>query len=305
MPRIARVEPQQTGPECPLTRALAGNLGSSSDQGALAEAWRRAWAAATEAWPTVHIPEDAVAAWVAERMPREREPVEELARLHVADLYLACGCIRGHRDALQAFERAFGSDLVAAARSGGATVPDEVVQHLRVRLLVGPETRLRAYAGTGPLGRWLRIACRRLAIDARRSEQHCEAKHIESGALMDLLGEDDAELGALKSRYRAAFRQAFAEAMAALTPRTRNLLRLHLIHQLTIDEIAPMYQVHRATAARWLGSARREILERTRECLSRLLGADSRDAQSVLDLIASRLDVSLARHLEVDDEADS
>jgi len=220
-----------------------------------------------------------------------------LALLRVPELYLVCGCLRGQRDALQEFERTYRSQLEAAARRGGATQPEEIVQHLRVRLMVGPEPRLRKYAGTGSLKRWLKIACTRLALDTGRSDRSREGRGEEHGRLATQLADHDPELKLLKVKYRETFKQAFAEAMRGLTPRARNMLRLHLVNQLTIDEIAPMYKVHRATAARWLARARAEVQERSRARLGELLHTDERDVDSIMHLIASRLDVSIAHHL--------
>ncbi len=82
------------------------------------------------------------------------------------------------------------------------------------------------------------------------------------------------------------------------------MLRLHLIHGLTIDEIAPMHEVHRATAARWMARARAEVLERSRARLGELLEADDREVESIMHLIASRLDVSIIRHLDSETDAE-
>lgn len=269
-----------------------------SELEALASAWATSWTSARAAWPGVAVPEDAFAAWVAERLPAELAPIDGLARLRAGALYLACGCLRGQRDALQAFERVYGGELLAAARRGGSRQPDEIVQRLRVRLLVGPGARLRGYAGAGSLKRWLKLACTRLAIDAGRAERSRAARAMEHAPIAEQLARVDPELKLLKGRYRAAFKQAFEGAMQALSPRARTMLRLHLVHGLTIDEIAPMHGVHRATAARWLAKARGEVLEGSRARLGELLATDARDVESILHLIESRLDVSVARHLE-------
>ncbi len=58
-----------------------------------------------------------------------------------------------------------------------------------------------------------------------------------------------------------------------------------------------LHQVHRATAARWLQSIRDALLERTRVELQARLGAGAADVDSVIRLVASRLDVSLERVL--------
>lgn len=280
--------------------ALADALALAGPAAALDEAWAAAWTSARAAWPDVAVDEAWFAAVIARRLPADVEPLAGLAGLRVPDLYLACACVRGQADALRAFERSFGDQLAAAARRGGATAPDEVVARLRERLLVGPDAKLADYAGAGPLARWLKIAAQRLAIDMGRSDRvrGNDPASRGDGELVDRIGSEDPELQLLKDRYREAFREAFSRAMAALTPRARTMLRLHLIHGLSIDEIAPMHDVHRATAARWLAAARAEVLEGSRARLGELLAADAREVESIMHLIASRLDVSIVRHLE-------
>lgn len=278
----------------PFVKALPNT--PQSDAPALAAAWQAAFAAAQTTWPGVEVPEDALVAAVVARLP-SGPPLAGLAKLRLSDLYLVCGCLRGQRDALQAFERTYRSVLAAAARRTGTDQPEEVVQNLLVRLVVGPPPRLQTYAGTGQLKRWLKIACTRLAIDTNRSDNARRDRGEQHGQLAAQLTEHDPELRLLKRKYRQAFRQAFATAMRDLTPKARNILRLHLINQRTIDEIAPIYKVHRATAARWLARARAEVLERSRASLGALLQADDRDVESIMHLIASRLDVSIAHHL--------
>ncbi len=281
-----------------FVQVLTDSQRTRTDTAALERAWSDAFVAACTAWPDVEVLEAAVAAFVATRLPDDKEPLVGLAMLRVPELYLVCGCLRGQRDALAAFERTYGAELMAAARRGGAAQADEIVQHLRMRLLVGSEPRLSNYAGRGSLKRWLKVACTRLAIDTGRADRSRRARGEESGRMATELADADPELQLLKTKYRQAFKDAFAEAMQNLTPRARTMLRLHLLHGLTIDQIAPMHRVHRATAARWLARARAEVLERSRASLGELLNTDPRDVDSIMHLIASRLDVSIARHLD-------
>src|SRR5262245_43332820 len=70
-------------------------------------------AAARAACPGIELPEADFAAYLEARAPAEPE---QLARLHAADLYLACACIRGDRDALERFDKI----LVAQVSAVGA-----------------------------------------------------------------------------------------------------------------------------------------------------------------------------------------
>ncbi|MGB1276623.1 MAG: hypothetical protein ACPG77_12810, partial [Nannocystaceae bacterium] len=110
--------------------ALCDDHAASNDASALASAWAAAWATAKQSWPDVDVPEEAVASAVVSRLPPGKTAFEGLATLRVSELYLVCGCLRGQRDALQAFEQTYRSQLEAAARRGGASQPEDIVQHL-------------------------------------------------------------------------------------------------------------------------------------------------------------------------------
>jgi RNA polymerase sigma-70 factor (ECF subfamily) len=108
---------------------------------------------------------------------------------------------------------------------------------------------------------------------------------------------DDPELTYLKAVYRTAFREAFAAAIGSLEARDKSLLRQHLVDGLTIDELAPIYGVHRATAARWVASARELLLQRVRREFAERARVSDRELRSVLRLVESRLDLTLQRLL--------
>jgi RNA polymerase sigma-70 factor, ECF subfamily len=224
--------------------------------------------------------------------------------LHAADLALACGCALGRRAALAAFDRELGPEIDRVARrfaSSGLDI-DEGVQLVRVRLLVGTggaPPRIAAYGGRGSLRGFVRAAAARTLVDelraARRRPDHPGADQV----LADLAADgDDPEIEHLKHRYRDAFRCAFEEAVAALEPAQRTALRYHYLHGLTIDELGTLYKVHRATAARRLAAARDALLKATRRRLTRALGVDRREVDSIMRLIESRLEVSMSRLLE-------
>ena len=61
--------------------------------------------------------------------------------------------------------------------------------------------------------------------------------------------------------------------------------------------LATMYGVHRATAKRWLASARETLMQRTREHLQAALGVNTVELRSAMDLARSRLELSLSRVL--------
>jgi RNA polymerase sigma-70 factor (ECF subfamily) len=102
---------------------------------------------------------------------------------------------------------------------------------------------------------------------------------------------------ALKAKYRAAFRAAFAEAVASLAPKERNLLRMHLLGGVTLEQLASVHGVHRASIVRWLKDAREAVLSKTKAALARTLDVRADELESLHALAESRLDASIERLL--------
>lgn len=93
--------------------------------------------------------------------------------------------------------------------------------------------------------------------------------------------------------YRDEFKRAFHAAVEALDDRERLLLRQHALDGLSIDQLAALHGVHRATAARQVQAARQSVLAATQRELIRRLRLARGELASVMRLIASRLDVTL------------
>jgi RNA polymerase sigma-70 factor (ECF subfamily) len=248
-------------------------------------------AAARAAWPDLEVPADAFAAYLDERLPPEADP----AAAPVADLYLACACTRGDPRALATFERThFDSvDAVAATLGAPPGSADEVKQILRTRFFVAADGRAPAigeYSGRGDLAGWVRVSAvrevLRLFKRARRTVPLDEA-------LLAELAPSDPETAALKARCRDELRAAFSAALEALPPRSRTLLRYQLVDGLGVTEIGAIYQVHRATAARWLAKIRDDLVDDTRRRLSERLHLSDAEARSMIRLVQSELELSV------------
>ncbi len=277
----------------PVTRAAI--------EAALAEPIGRA----REAWPGVDVPVEAVVDLVATRLASSGEAPaaslqERLAQMQVADLYLACGCARGDAAALRAFEqRYFTAVAPALARMGASGLVDEVKQILREKWFVaapGRPPRILDLAGNGDLGGLVHVAAIRTALKLRRFDERVELVDRES--MLDALAPHaDPELALVKEQHRAELKRAVGDAVASLSPRGRNVLKLHLVHGLSIDEIGRAHGVHRATAARWLERVREELQAETRRLLRQRLGLDGAEMESVVRLVESRLEVSFRRLL--------
>ena len=89
------------------------------------------------------------------------------------------------------------------------------------------------------------------------------------------------------------FARRSREAVASLSPRERNLLRHSVIDGLGIDQIAAIYHVHRATAARQLKQARTTLVATTRERMRIALGIGETELDSIFRVLVSMADVTL------------
>ncbi|KFA90011.1 sigma-70 family RNA polymerase sigma factor [Archangium violaceum] len=267
----------------------------------LEERLGRGLSTARAAWPGVDLDGARFATHLARHLPAD-SPAEALEALHVADLYLACACAEGLPLAHAAFEaRVLPEVHVAVARLKlPPSSVDEVRQLVRQKMLVpGPETpaRLAAYPGTGPLSGWVRAAALWIALDLRRQRSNQDVSMEDSTLSLLVDPGDDPELVYLKTTYRAEFNTAITQALANLSPRERNTLRLKYLDGLSIDQLGALYGVHRATAARWVVAAQQALLEETRRLLTERLRLTGSQLDSVLRLISSQIDVSLSRLL--------
>ena len=106
------------------------------------------------------------------------------------------------------------------------------------------------------------------------------------------------DLEALRERFRPEVDASLRAAVAALDPRSRALFRYNLIDGWNIERIAAIYGVHRATIARWIAAARDELVDLIERELGSRLAIGTEEVGSIIRLVRSRIDVSLARLLD-------
>jgi RNA polymerase sigma-70 factor (ECF subfamily) len=262
----------------------------------LAAVCARLVAAARAAHPRVVLDEGRYLAHLAARLPPQRTLDEGLAAVRAEDLYLAAACALGLPAALGSFDRLCLAPLAGtlARLAVAGTGADDLAQLVRVRLMTpdaAGRRRIEDYAGVGSLARWVRTAAVRLALNAGRGVQEVAT---EEGALAShLRDERDGELAFLKARYRPAFAAALRESLAALAAPDQNLLRQRYVDGLTLEELGALAGVHRGTALRRLERARQALLGDLRARLHARLKLRTGELESLLRLIASRLDVTL------------
>jgi RNA polymerase sigma-70 factor, ECF subfamily len=241
-------------------------------------------------WPTVELSFEAFAAHCRQALdPGRSRPVE------AADLYLCCACAAAHPEALKVFEREGQSVAKVAIRriDSDEDFVRDTLQELWSRLLVGSQARVRSYSGQGPLQAWLRVAATRLALDRRRARKRGARREV---ALSDTLEAVpfSPEASLLKARFGDAFRDALRAAVGGLSKQARNVLRMHVVGHCSIDEIGRAYNVHRATAARWIDRSRSTIYARVQQELGELHPLTDSEFRSLAGLMGPELHLSLS-----------
>jgi RNA polymerase sigma-70 factor (ECF subfamily) len=242
--------------------------------------------------------------FVAARADAALAAADQVAR--AADLYLAAACAEGDAAAIAQLSAMLPA-IVRPALARLGLPPgddDEIVQRVRVALVVPGGTGapgIAGYSGRGDLRAYIRAVAVRLAL--KRLEREDGPASDDDSAVLELLpaAADSPELRVLKDRCRADVRTAFGAALATLSARERTLLRQHYVDGLSIDRLAPLHSVHRATCARWIEAARGNILLAVRGYLKDTLGLAAVELDSMIELVRSQLDLSLTRQLRSTD----
>nr|WP_255216340.1 sigma-70 family RNA polymerase sigma factor [Pseudenhygromyxa sp. WMMC2535] len=233
-------------------------------------------------------------------MRRHELGSQTAVNVELGDLYLALRCAAHDPEALARLEARCIEPLggVIGRVDPSPDFIDDIKQRVRTKLLVAEgerPARIRSYAGRGPIDAWVRIvAIREATSEKRRSQPWSDS---DSGSLDVEASLTSPELGLVKEQYRVEFEQAFSAAMAGLSPEQRNLLRHHYLHGLSFDQIGGIYSLHRSSVARRIDKARKTLLAETRRGLAARLATNRDEFDRLFALIASRIDLSIERHL--------
>lgn len=281
-----------------LSPGLAGQFGKGPG---LETQLQALVAGARAAWPSLSVDVAGFIRHVAARVAAD----SELGRLQAGDLWLAFACLQQDPAALEAIDRLAASNVPAVL---GQLPPglgaDEVLQRLRVKLFVWAGDQppaIMTYSGKGPLVPWMRAAAIRLVQDhLRRGAGQREVAASDDALLDTPAASGDLEVQLLKARYSGEFKAAFQEALAALSPRDLNILRMTYLDGVSPDEIGRVYQTHRTTVWRWLNQCREELLSSTRKFLAARVQVNEADLSSLMEAVHSQLDVSISRMLKKD-----
>ena len=267
-------------------------------------------AAARQRWPEAAVTDDGFTAALATRLAAQPDPVSALAHLRVDDLFLAQWCATGDARAIAAFERVHRGELdaVFGRFKKLAASDDEMRQALRIKLFVGAAgktPRIAEYSGFGFLQNWVRVTALRSLVDLARSERARKLEELfADDDMLALAANDSIDSRYTRDQINRAIKQAFARAISALAPRQRNFLRHAHVDALTLDQIAALYGIHRATVARTLAQARETMMTQTRRELAAELGLADEQLESIVRAADSRIDLSLSRVLRAPELAD-
>jgi RNA polymerase sigma-70 factor (ECF subfamily) len=258
------------------------------------------WRTGLLAWK-LEVPRDDFAAHLTARWPAELPLADWLSRAAVSDLYLACGCLSGNAAAISAFDRRYIDEVRRYLRTLSLSPAqlDDLKQLLREKLLARG-SRLADYSGRGSLEGWFRVLAVREAIDL---VNHREERRPILASPPDRADSRDLGDELLKTRYRAAFNAALRQAIDTLDAEQRNLLRLHYLEGLTLDELASFFAVHRATVARRMSEARDAVSGGMAERLRAALGVGESELASLLTVLGSQLEVSISACFAADGAA--
>lgn len=219
-----------------------------------------------------------------------------LGRCRSDELWLAQRCATGDAVAIAKLRSTFGPviDRVVQRFASTEQPAEDLRQIILTRLLVGERPKLADYAGQGFLENWLRVTAVRICLDLGKRKDRAREKPAGDDVLA-LPSPADLALDHLKAEYRSIVAGALHAAARALDPGDRVLLRQHLVAGMTIDQLGTVLGVHRATAARRIERARQALLDSVRVALAARLALPLAEVDSVIGLVASRIDLSAAR----------
>lgn len=248
------------------------------------------------AYPAIEIDPDEFARELARRADGA-----VIADLKGADVYLAIACGNQHSEAIAIVRSLLVSEVAFAARKTTASADQlaEVTANLSRVLFVDEGERpaaVRNYSGRGELKSYVRVIAMREVMRVVNLGRREVA--VEDNELFDrLVPASDPELSILRARYREDVDIAMRAAVATLDERGRALLRYAFVDGWTVDRIGELYDVHRATAARWVAAVRERLGDEIRTQLAARLKVDTDEVDSIVRMVQSRIDVSLDRML--------
>lgn len=252
---------------------------------------------------TTHAPSDILAQWLV-RYPNlsttQKAALQQmleaqtapLAAAHVAVVGLAWAAGLGEPTALADFDREFiaVAQKQLAARGLPHAQLEEAAQLSRIRLFVNKDTNAQPaifqYYGRGPLLAFVRTTMMRQALRLLPTPRECTVSQTLVAAPTH-----DHELALLFHQHGQHVQAAIDAAWRQLAKHDRFVLSLVMHAQFATAQIATLYGIHPASAARRLASARTALLAATKLRLRETLQASDATVESVLRSLAPALSV--------------
>ena len=227
--------------------------------------------------------------------------VSDPADPRVHDVFLAIAAGFGDAAAIARIDEELRRLLPAARRLGLSDADlEDVAQTLRVRLFspTPPGEGIRGFQGRGPLGAWLRAAVIKTAVTCRQKQQRFDALRSAEDAFVQVLFPDKPSDDRLDQREAVTIvRQVLYQALGELDDDDKRLLRANVLDGVSIDRLAAQENVHRATVARRIARACRQLRRAMVRHLAEVDPAAAGDAGALVAWAESQLDLSLSRLL--------
>jgi RNA polymerase sigma-70 factor, ECF subfamily len=245
---------------------------------------------------SVALPAEALAAALGRAAHGSPDLVSALRTVRAAELRVASACLAGDVAAQQILGDILNSVPKWIRRIDSRPEFAEDVRQEAFHILVAdtPHPQLLRYSGKGALGAFVRVVATRLALHWKRLPDVRQHADIPDSLASH---EEHPEIALLRRRHADEFSAAFKASLAVLPLDERNILRLHYIDGLTIEQVGTAYGVSRATAARMLARARAHVAREAQARLAERLGANSPGAATLLALVESQLGASIASSL--------
>jgi RNA polymerase sigma-70 factor (ECF subfamily) len=156
-----------------------------------------------------------------------------------------------------------------------------------------PPSRAALYGGGGALGAFVRVAGVRLAQTARRTR----ARQREDTMTDRLATSGDPERLVLRKEHAERLTDAVRAALSELDDQSNEALRCFYFESRSLEEIATLLRVSRATAARRVAHARERVLNEARRHLKQAAGMRADEAESMLRWMTSNFEMGLSMAL--------
>jgi len=217
---------------------------------------------------------------------------EYLARLSLDDLYLAQACLAGEeaawREVAQAhfqFMRDFARRFLPA--DAAREVADEVIADVWER------GKLRQYGGRSTLRTWLGTVITHAALNARPALARTQS--LDAPGVAAVVEDGAGAADPADEQSAALVARLLGEALGALAPADRLLLRLYYEQRMTLDELGVILRASAPAVSRRLKRTRDDLRATLEALARRSTGESAASLRSGLDL--SHIELNLDKLL--------